>query len=140
MYTPGPLVRDKYWVPLGLNWNGKLGERDFADARAGAPDITWPQVGMGTHSLLSNHGQATIITRLGCTRACSAAVGAKAVLTFAGVKFYIFTAGQIRCSKYIYLPRIIPWNQYMCRSRNMEPSWTWSVSQIIGSRYQMGHQ
>ena len=30
MYTPGPLVRDKYWVPLGLNWNGKLSERAFA--------------------------------------------------------------------------------------------------------------
>ena len=95
MYTPGPPVRDKYWVSLGLNSNGKLGGRACAGLRAGAPDISWPQVGMGPHSLLSNHGQATIIARLGCTRACSAAVGAKAVSTFAGVKFYIFTAGQI---------------------------------------------
>ena len=71
----------------GLNSNGKLGERAFAGPRAGAPDISWPQVGMGPHSLLSNHGQATIIARLGCTRACSAAVGAKAVSTFAGVTF-----------------------------------------------------
>ena len=108
MYTPGPPVRDKYWVSLGLNFNGKLGERAFAGPRAGAPDISWPQVGMGLHILLSNHGQATIIARIGCTRACSAAVGAKAVSTFAGVKFYIFTAAQIRCSKYIYLPRIMP--------------------------------
>ena len=108
MYTPGPPVRDKYWLPLGLNWNGKLRERAFANACSGAPDILWPQVGMGPHSLLSNHGQATIIARLGCTRACSAAVAAKAVSTFAGVKFYIFTAVQIRCPKYIYLPRIMP--------------------------------
>ena len=90
MYTPGPPVRDKYWVSLGLNSNGKLGERAFAGPRAGAPDISWPQVGMGPHSLLSNHGQATIIARLGCTRACSAAVGAKAVSAFKGVKFYIY--------------------------------------------------
>ena len=67
MYTPGPPVRDKYWLPLGLNWNGKLRERAFANARSGAPDIPWPQVGIRPHSLLSNHGQATIIARLGCT-------------------------------------------------------------------------
>ena len=107
MYTPGPPVRDKYWVSLGLNSNGKLGERAFAGPRAGAPNISWPQVGMGPHSLLSYHGQATIIARLGCTRECSAAVGVKAVSDLAGVKFYIFTAAQIRCSKYIYLPRIM---------------------------------
>ena len=140
MYTPGPPVRDKYWVSLGLNSNGKLGERAFAGPRAGAPDISWPQVGMGPHSLLSNHGQATIIARLGCTRACSAAVGAKAVSTFAGVKFYIFTAGQIRCSKYMYLPRIMLESFSMCRKRNMETSGARSVPQIIGSGHQMGHQ
>ena len=140
MYTPGPPVRDKYWVSLGLNSNGKLGERAFAGPRAGAPDISWPQVGMGPHSLLSNHGQATIIARLGCTRACSAAVGAKAVSTFAGVKFYIFTAGQIRCSKYMYLSRIMPESYSMCRKRNMETSRARSVAQIIGSGHQMGHQ
>ena len=50
VYTPGPPVRDKYWVSLGLNSNGKLGERAFAGPRAGAPDISWPQVGMGPHS------------------------------------------------------------------------------------------
>ena len=55
MYTPGPPVRDKYLVPLGLNSIGKLGERASAGHRAGAPDIPWPQVGMGPHSLLSNH-------------------------------------------------------------------------------------
>ena len=87
MYTPGPPVRDKYWVPLGLNCNGKLGERAFAGPRAGAPDIPWPQVGMGPHSLLSNHGQATIIARLGCTRACAAAVCAKAARKLELVKF-----------------------------------------------------
>ena len=124
MYTPGPPVRDKYWVSLGLNSNGKLGERAFAGPRAGAPDISWPQVGMGPHSLLSNHGQATIIARLGCTRACSAAVGAKAVFDLAGVKIYIFTEAHIRCSKYIYLPRIMLGSESICRKRNLEPSWT----------------
>ena len=121
MYTPGPPVRDKYWLPLGLNWNGKLRERAFANARSGAPDIPWPQVGIRPHSLLSNHGQATIIARLGCTRACAAAVGAKAVSTSRLVKSCIFTAAQIRCSKYIYLPRIMPGPESMCRKRNLEP-------------------
>ena len=125
---------------LGLKSNGKLGERAFAGPCAGAPDISWPQVGMEPHSLLSNHGQATISARLGCTRACSAAVGAKAVSTFAGVKFYIFTAGQIRCSKYMYLPRIMAESYSMCRKRNMETSRARSVPQIIGSGHQMGHQ
>jgi len=120
MYTPGPPVRDKYWLPLGLNWNGKLRERAFANARSGAPDIPWPQVGIRPHSLLSNHGQATIIARLGCTRACAAAVGAKAVSTSRLVKFYIFIAAQIRCSKYIYLPRIMPGSESMCRKQNLE--------------------
>ena len=120
MYTPGPPVRDKYWLPLGLNWNGKLRERAFANARSGAPDIPWPQVGIRPHSLLSNHGQATIIARLGCTRACAAAVGAKAVSTSRLVKFCIFTAAQIRCSKYMYLPRIMPGSESMCRKQNLE--------------------
>ena len=76
---------------------------------------------MGTHSLLSNHGHATIIASLGCTRACAAAVGAKAVSTSQLVKFCIFTAAQIRRSKYIYLPRIMPGSLSMCRKRNLEP-------------------
>ena len=58
MYTPGPPVRDKYWLPLGLNWNGKLRERAFADARSSAPDILCPEVDMEPHSLLSNHRHA----------------------------------------------------------------------------------
>ena len=140
MYTPGPPVRDKYWLPLGLNWNGKLQERAFANARSGPPDIPWPQVGIRPHSLLSNHGQATIIARLGCTRACAAAVGAKAVSTSRLVKFCIFTAAQIRCSKYIYLPRIMPGSESMCRKQNLKPFWMRSVQQISGTGYQMGHQ
>ena len=68
MYTPSPPLRDKYWVSLGSNFNGKLGERAFAGLRDGAPDISWPQVGMGPHSSLSNHGQVTIIARLGWPR------------------------------------------------------------------------
>ena len=52
----------------------------------------------------------------------------------------LLTAAQIRFSKYIYLPRIMPESYFMCRKRNLEPSGARSVSQIVVSGYQMGHQ
>ena len=64
IYTPGPPVRDKYWMPLGLNFNGKLGEPAFEGTGAGAPDKAWPQIVVGTHTSLCNHRQTTIIARL----------------------------------------------------------------------------
>ena len=36
------------------------------------------------------------------------------------MRFCIFTADQIRCSKYIYLPRIMPGSESMCRKQNLE--------------------
>ena len=46
LYTPGPSVRNKYWVTLGLNSNGKLGEPAFEGTGAGAPDKRGPKLSL----------------------------------------------------------------------------------------------
>ena len=154
MYTPGPPIRDKYWAPLGLNWNGKLRERAFADAQyilapqtSCVPKLAWnhtvycliigrqPSIAGALGSALMGH-HCEVRLHYGVQRSC----WGKSSFDLAGLKFCIFTAAQIRCSKYIYLPRIMPGSESVCRKRNLKTSWARSVPQIIGFWDQMGHQ